>query len=450
VVLRLRADLTDQLDSSLRPAAAQIASDYRKEGVPELADSAATVLSGERAAAQVLDARGRVLTAYGDPVAHTPMRAFADARRGGIATVALGGKPQDFRVAAGAVERDGERQAVVVAESLAPVQRSVRRVLVLLLLAGPAALLATAAGGWWLARRALRPIERITTAAERIGVGRLDERVDVPRATDEVGHLARTLNTMLDRIQRGVDEQHRLIADTSHELRTPLAAMRAELDVSLRADSLTPAARDVLESTREEVDRMSRTVDDLLTLAIADDGRLDLASDPVELGEIAGRVMAGLAPLAARRSVDVTLGGDAAPAVGDSERLGHAVRNVIENAIEFSPPGAVVEVTAWCARGESGLTITDAGPGIAPELRARVFDRFFRVDASRTRATGGSGLGLAIAREIVEAHGGRAWIDGREPHGVAVTIMLVAADRVGPDSTPAPALGFHEAWNRSS
>jgi len=129
------------------------------------------------------------------------------------------------------------------------------RLLVLLLLAGPAALLATALGGWWLARKALLPVHRMASKADGIGIDRLDERIAAPHTQDEIGHLAVTLNAMLDRLERGVEEKRRLVADASHELRTPLAAMRAELDISLRGDDLTPAGREVLESTLEEAER---------------------------------------------------------------------------------------------------------------------------------------------------------------------------------------------------
>jgi heavy metal sensor kinase len=302
----------------------------------------------------------------------------------------------------------------------------VHRVLVLLLLAGPAALVLIAAGGWLVARRALLPVRRVTRTAERIGVERLDARVEAPGTADEVGALARTFNGMLDRIQRGVEEQHRLIADTSHELRTPLAAMRAELDVSLRTDELPPAAREVLESTREEVDRMSRTVDDLLVLAGADEGRLELLAEPLDLAAVAAEVVDALGPIARRNGVTAAVGGAPAPVHGDREQLRHAVRNVVENALKFAPDGGRVDVTTWTAGAEAGVTVADDGPGIAPELRERVFDRFFRVDASRDRRTGGSGLGLAIAREVLRAHGGRATVEGRAPHGSAFTLALPA------------------------
>jgi heavy metal sensor kinase len=419
VVVRLRADLVAGVDRELRPAAAQIALDYAKEGVPEFRDSAGTVLKGERATAQLLAPDGRVVASFGDPVA---TRAIAPPEALDGLTRRLGAPPQAFRLSVRPVRRRGRLAFVVAGESLAPVERSVRRVLTLLSIAGPAALLLTAAGGWWLARRALRPVDAMTSTAAAIGVERLDDRVQEPATRDELWHLARTLNTMLDRIGAGVQEQRRLVADASHELRTPLAGMRAEIDVSLRVDDLPAAAREVLASTREEVDRLSRLVDDLLTLASADDGRLALEFQPVDLAAIAAEVAGELHPLAARRAVTVDLSGSPAFVLADPGRLRRSLRNVVENAIEFSPPGGRVELTTSPGR----VQIADEGPGVPEELRERVFDRFFRVDPSRNRQTGGTGLGLAIARELVSAHGGTIHAEPA-PYGSLFAIELPEA-----------------------
>jgi heavy metal sensor kinase len=416
LIVRLRSDLTDAIDATLKPAAAQIADGYRVEGAPEAVDVARSVLTGERPAAQILDRSGRVAVSFGDPVSRAPMLGRADAAavlRGGrlIRTVELGRGTQRFRLVARPTARRGRAQVAVAAESMATVDRSVGQVLVLLVVAGPAALLATALGGWWVARRALRPIDRLTARAAAIDLERIEDRLAVPRTGDEVAHLATTLNAMLDRIEHGVEEQHRLVADASHELRTPLAAMRSEIDVSLRADDLPVAARQVLESAREEVDRMTRTVDDLLVLASVDEGRLELLVEPLDLHDVVARAVTALDPLARTRGVTLTLGGPTAMAAGDADWLGHAVRNLVENAIAFSPPQGAVAVCTWEANGEVGVTVRDHGPGVAPELRERIFDRFFRADPSRTRSTGGGGLGLAITREIASAHAARVWVE---------------------------------------
>jgi heavy metal sensor kinase len=421
VVVRLRADLIAGVDEALVPAARQIALGYAEEGAPEFRDTASTVLSGPRRAAQLLAPDGRVLVRYGDRVAARPLLppgSEAPVTR----TVHLGSGPA-FRVAA----RPARGGVVIAAQSLSDVEATVHRLLVALLIACPAALLASALGGWWLAGRALRPVDRMTRRAAGIGPERLGERLAVPPTRDEIARLAETLNAMLDRVQAGVEARQRLVADASHELRTPLAAMRAELDVSLLADDLDPAARAVLVSTREEVDRMSRTVDDLLTLAGIDEDRLELLLAPVDLADLARGATGALAALAAERGVTVTCEAEPAAATGDGERLRHAIGNLLENAIEFSPPGGEVVVSVWRRGDDAGVTVTDEGPGVAPELRERVFERFFRADPSRSRASGGSGLGLAIAREIAVAHGGRVWVVPHDPHGAAFSLALPAA-----------------------
>jgi heavy metal sensor kinase len=378
-----------------------------------------------------LSPSGVVVLSSGDPISRAPMldpRALTMAADGRphLTSPVLGRVP-GFRVVAGPVARNGQGQVVVAAVSLAPVDRSVHRVLILLLLALPAALLATAAGGWWLARRAMQPVDRMIGTAEAIGPSDLRERLAVPASRDELAHLATTLNTMLDRIHHGVAEQQRLVADTSHELRTPLTVMRTDVDVSLRSDELPAAAREVLESNLEELDHMIATVEDLLTLARSDEHGLDLARERVDLQALAARAVQRLGPLVQRRGVTLTAAGSSAIVLGDPDRLAHVLRNLIDNAIKFSPAGGRVTVSTWRTPEEAGVTIEDEGPGIPDDLRQRVFDRFFRVDRSRTKTTGGSGLGLAIVQELVVVHGGRVEVAPRRPHGSAFTIALPAA-----------------------
>jgi heavy metal sensor kinase len=417
LVLRLRADLTDAIDHSLTPAAAQVAHDYGLEGIPEFSDASATVLHGERAASQLVDTDGRIMAAWGDPVSRKPLLRPAEVdaviRRGRTLQLSRsGGGDATFRLVARPAAYQGLRQAIVAVESLRPVQTSVRRVGVLLVLAVPVALVATALSGWWLARRALAPVSHITATAAAIGPDRLGARVPLPaqRSRDEVARLAATFNTMLDRLEDAVREQRRLVADASHELRTPLAAMRAELDVSLRADEFTPAARLTLESSREEVVRMGRTIDDLLTLAAVDDGALTLVAEPVALERIVAATLDALKPWAAERDVALQLDAKEALVVADPRELGRAIRNLVANAIGFSPAGGVVQVSVSTDAATARVEVADQGPGVPPELRERIFDRFFRADPSRTRATGGSGLGLAITRHLSDALGGSVMV----------------------------------------
>jgi len=241
---------------------------------------------------------------------------------------------------------------------------------------------------------------------------------------------------MLDRLERGVSEKHRLIADASHELRTPLAVMRAELDVSLRGDELSPGAREVLESAREEVDRMSRTVDNLLTLAQVDEGRLELLTTRVSLREAIEAAARPLRPLAGAKGVRLDVEGGGSEAQADPQRLHQALTNLIVNAIKFTPPGGAVRVTSWRRDGEVGVTVADDGPGVPAADREHLFDRFYRVDSARGRDVGGSGLGLAICREIAVAHGGRVWVESEEGRGSAFSLALPGR-RALPDSVDA-------------
>jgi two-component system, OmpR family, sensor kinase len=428
LVLRLRSDLQAAVDRDVRAGAGMIARGYAARGTSEFLEVAETVLPRGGSAAQVLDADGRILLTYGDDVAGRNMapataRAQALSGRGRLLTVRLG-DDQRFRAMVLRSERLGQRRVVVVVESLESVERSVNRVLFLLLLACPAALAATALGGWWLARKGLLPVERMTSQAEDIGIDRLHERIAVPRTKDEIGHLAETLNAMLDRLEQGIQEKHRLIADASHELRTPLAVMRAELDVTLRATELAPDAREVLASAREEVGRMSRTVDNLLTLAEVDEGRLGLIPTRIGLREATEAAARPLRPLADAKRVRLDVEGDACDAHADPQRLHQALTNFIENAIKYAHTGGRVCVTTWCVNDEVGVTVSDDGPGIPPDARTHLFDRFYRVDSARSRESGGSGLGLAICHEIAGAHGGRVWVDSEEGRGSAFSLAL--------------------------
>ena len=318
----------------------------------------------------------------------------------------------------------GRRDVLVVGTSLEGVDAAVDRVVTLMLVAGPALLLITALGGWWLAGKALRPVARVTERAERIEVDRLDERVPVPRTADEIARLAVTLNHMLDRLDRGVAIRKRLIADASHELRTPLAVMRSELDVALGYGDLQPEAARVLASAREEVERMTRTVENLLTLARVDEGRPELLTRPLELRAVVDEVAAELRPLAADREITVSASGEPVEVEGDRDRLRQVVANLVDNAVKYSHEGGEVRITTWRRNGEAGVSVADDGVGLSSDALAHVFDRFYRVDDVRVRDQGGSGLGLAICREILTAHGGRVWAESEAGAGARFCLAV--------------------------
>jgi two-component system OmpR family sensor kinase len=435
VVLRLRTDLTADIDRSLTSAAAQIRSGYERNGPVEFRKLSATVthVLPADSGAQLVDPGGRVVDRTGADLPRAslldpPERRAVLAGRAVTTTTHGKGDNEPFRVYATAVARGTERDMLLVASSLEGVDAAVHRVLVLLLVAGPAAMLVVAAGAWLLARRALRPVARLTEQTERIEVDRLDERLPVPRTADEIAQLAVTLNHMLDRLDRGVDDKRRLVADASHELRTPLAVMRSEFEVALRYEEIGAEARRVLASALEEAERMTRTVENLLTLARADDGRLDLVRRPLELREVIDDVTAELGPVAAEKGVSLSAGGKGATVDADRNRIRQVAANLVDNALKYSPPGSEVHVEAWREAGEAGVHVRDEGIGIPADALPHVFDRFYRVDSARTRENGGSGLGLAICREIAVAHGGHVWAESEEGRGSRFSLALPTSE----------------------
>jgi signal transduction histidine kinase len=271
----------------------------------------------------------------------------------------------------------------------------------------------------------------MTTTASSISINHLDERIPVPGdtdnehgRTDELQALAETLNDMLDRLETGVRDKRRLVSNASHELQTPLAVMRTELDVYLATTELPADMVEVLESVREESDRMSRIVRNLLTLARFDDGRLKLLKEHLDLHELAEEAVGSLAELAKERHVSVSVAGESAVAPADPEYVRLVVANLVENAIKYAGSGSEVQVSTRSDGEEAVLEVADTGQGIPASAIPHLFDRFFRVESARAAENSGSGLGLAITKEIVEAHGGHVEIESELNVGTRFTVRL--------------------------
>jgi heavy metal sensor kinase len=429
LVQRLHAGLAADIDRSLSTRSVQIAASIRAGGeFTEVSNAALSGLSSSDSGAQLLSPDGHVVEASDDLIARQPMISTAQLADvlGGQTLLATGRVPGShaaLRVLARTVDDDGRSRVLVLGTSLAVTDAAVHRLLVVLLTGGPLALLVVAATGWWVAGLALRPVTAVADKARDISVDRLDERVPVPGTADEVGRLAETFNAMLDRLEAGVQAQRRLIADASHDLRTPLAVMRSELEVALAADDLAPDAAEVLSSTAEEVERMSRMVDNLLALAQADQGALELFIRPVDLRDVAEATAVSLRPLAAAKGLTIEVSGTSPVVEGDRERLGQVVSNLVDNAVKYTTHGGV-HLHTWQEGTEAGISVTDTGPGIASDELSRVFGRFYRADTARSRSVDGSGLGLAIAEEIVHAHQGRIWAELDEDGGTRVSFAL--------------------------
>jgi signal transduction histidine kinase len=281
--------------------------------------------------------------------------------------------------------------------------------------------------GWVIAGRVLAPIERITSVARDIQATDLSRRIELGGPEDELRRLADTFDAMLARLDAAFGAQRQFLADASHELRNPLAIIRTNLDVALADPDADPEElRQSLVVIQRASDRMSHLVDDLLALARGQ--ALAVLSEPVDLGAAVADASDELFLPAKRR--DITLDRTIVPGVvvsGDYDALKRAVSNLLENAVRYAPPGSRVRLAVGSERSRAWVSVSDEGPGLAPEDQRRVFDRFWRADKGRSRAEGGTGLGLAIVRQIANSHGGEVQLQSRVGVGSTFTIWLPVA-----------------------
>ncbi|GGB72697.1 sensor histidine kinase [Deinococcus soli (ex Cha et al. 2016)] len=319
-------------------------------------------------------------------------------------------------------ESDPPLGIVYVARSLGTVQKTLddlRQVVMLLFLTG----LATAGtGAYLLAGQALLPLRRVQRAAERIGGQNLTERVPVPQTGDEVESLATALNAMLGRLEGSFEAQRRFTSDASHELRTPVTAISGHASYLLRRTNPTGQQQESLKIIQSESERLTNLIASLLQLARSDSGALTLQRGPVFSALLLSDIVRELAPLAQAQHTTLTSTGEDVTFEGDADRLKQVLINLVSNALK----AGAQTVTLRSERVGAGvrLSVQDDGPGIPKDQLERLFDRFYRLEDSRSRDQGGAGLGLSIARGIVDAHGGRIWLDSEVGQGTTAHVQL--------------------------
>lgn len=383
---------------------------------------------------QVVDADGQVLArsaTLGAATFPAPPALLSRLRDGEVVVETLPDfAGESVRLVSLPIEVEGRfRYAIQVGTSLRTALAFRRAARLLFLGASIAILCAVTVTGGLLARRALRPIGRMVAMAHRIGESNLRERLPDPGTPDEVGRLAATLNEMLHRIERSFETERRFTADASHELRSPLSRLRSELEVALRRPRPASEYEAVLRSALDEVERLSRLTEQLLTLARLDAGETDRTPPTlVSLTSLVEEELKRLEPEAEGRKIAMDLKGDPGLSVKAApEALRLAVANLLHNAVKFSPPGGRVTVTILPEGNQAVLTVCDTGPGIPPEELPRVFERFYRGRPSRSPDVPGVGLGLAIARAIVEAQGGTIAVDSTPGGGTTFTVRFALA-----------------------
>jgi signal transduction histidine kinase len=407
VSLLMRRSLVRNLQDATELRSADVASLARADDLPPVIPQ----VGEDQALVQVFDGAGRLLASSAELRDGALMPQFLG--HGETLLTRIVENPafepdETFLVSARRFQSPTGPAVIYAAASLDNVDDTVAAVNGLLAVGVPLLLAAVGFTSWLVTGRALRPVDSIRAEVAEITTQDLSRRVPEPAATDEIGRLARTMNDMLDRLQAGSDRQRRFVADASHEMQSPLASARAQLEVGLASGEGTdwPAtAAGVLS----EHDRMERLVQDLLFVASADEGTGPPKRQRVDLDDL---VLEEAHSLRSKGRVEVDLsrvsGGQV---LGDRHQLGRVVRNLLDNAERHARSRIAVELAA---DGDAvQLVVADDGDGIRPEDRARIFERFARLDKGRARSEGGTGLGLAIAKAVVEAHGGTiAVLDG--------------------------------------
>jgi len=365
------------------------------------------------------------------PPPHLPInpQALVNARHG-VATfeTITGIGPYPIRVLIQPVVERGQVVKVVqVGISLENMYQALHRFVLIMAAVFPLGLLLAGGGGWLLARRALRPVDHMTRAAQRISAEHLEERLLETGAGDELDRLARTLNEMLSRLDESFRQVRRFSADASHELQTPLTILKGEIEVALRAPRSPEEYQAVLKSSLEEIERISRLVEGLMLLARADSGVLRLDLKPLELHRLLAEVAAQMQRLAAAKGIKLYLDHlEPVTVCGDREHLVRLFLNLIDNAIKYTAGGGRVTLSLHREGSQVRASVTDTGIGLSQEEQEQIFTRFYRAATARSQGGGGAGLGLCIAQSIAEAHGGKIQVRSRPAQGSTFTVVLPA------------------------
>jgi len=325
---------------------------------------------------------------------------------------------------------NGRSYLFQIGVSLAPRDIALSHLLRISLWLVPAGTLLALLLGWWMARRVLRPVEAIGSAARDIGISDLHRRLPVRGAGDELDRLAASFNEVLERLEKAVAQMKDFTASISHELRTPLTTLRGEAEIALAHAGTGSECRRVLESQLEEFEKLSRMINQMLTLARAEAGQIELARDTANLSALARSLVEQMEPVASNRGIVLSARcGDGVTVTGDSSWLERAILNLIDNAIKFTPEGGAVEVRVRTQGSEAILEVIDNGIGIPQQAMPHVFERFYRGDPSRSSETEGTGLGLSLVEWIVREHRGRVSVESRSGQGSIFRITLPLAPR---------------------
>jgi heavy metal sensor kinase len=323
----------------------------------------------------------------------------------------------------------GDTYLFLVGASMQPMEDSVNAFLRSLAWLIPSGVLLAALAAWWMAGKALEPVAALARAAREIAVSRLDRRLPVRGTDDELDHLATEFNETLARLEKAVGEMKQFTASVSHEFRTPLAVLRGEAEVALMQACSSEQYRRVLASQLEEFEKLTRMINQLLTLARAESGEVEIARETVDLSLMAQSLAEQLQPVAAAK--DISLAWNCGPNVkvlGDASWIERIILNVVDNAIKFTSSGGHVEVRVSHDTQNAVLEVRDDGSGIIPEALPHIFERFYRADPARSDSADGAGLGLSLVKWAVDQHHGSIQVNSRPGKGTRVAIQIPLAN----------------------
>jgi len=340
------------------------------------------------------------------------------------------------------IDDNNVTKIVQIASSLEDVEDALNTLFIILLITVPSALMVASLGGQFLASKALKPVDNVTQTARMITSKNLNQRIQPPKVKDEISRLIETFNEMISRLDQSFRQIKQFTTDASHELKTPLTILKGEVEVTLRKKRMVNEYEQILRSNLEEVNRMSKIVDDLLWLSKADIGEIRLKKEDINLTEILNELVNQMSILAQPKNIRIeTLNHQEDIHIwGDVLRIRELFLNLIDNGIKYTEEGGSVKISfekdAWVhdknqtdlEEGKSvkfiKVSVSDSGIGIAKEDQERIFNRFFRVDKARSRGQGGSGLGLSICKWIVEAHQGKIKVESEIGKGSSFIVKL--------------------------
>ncbi|MEA2555798.1 MAG: two-component system, OmpR family, sensor kinase [Actinomycetota bacterium] len=424
VYARAGRDLLATVDAGLRSRAEVVSTDVRDNG-PVLANVGANLIERDEAFVQLVSPSGTLeqSSAIVRSAPMLPASAIAGITHPTMFDQRVSGIDNITRILAVPILAQGKHSVLLVGSSLQDRRDEMLGLAFALAIGGGAALVVVSFAGWLLASAVLRPVERMRRDAANISSDDLERRLTLPPADDEIAHLARTLNTMLDRLAGSFARERRLLDNASHELRTPLAILKAELDLAISRDRSPDELLAALRSANDETTHLVKLAEDLLVVSRAEEGGMPIHRAEAAVDDVLHSAVEHSRPRAAEAGIELLVEAPATVADIDADRVRQALDDLLDNAIRHTPSGGSILVSAQLTNGELRIDVTDSGAGFPPAFLTSAFEPFSRGSGGDPTRTG---LGLAIVRAIAEAHGGRVEAMNGEG-GAVVTIVIPMA-----------------------